>query len=202
MPEVMTENNDGSEHYNLSVEKINKLLNVFTDPERRLLFRLIYYTGGRVSEALGVRPRDIQWETRVVMLPALKDKVRRKKGERKRAVIDPETLQLLRVFIKARHIKQDEFVIFSDVANPNTRRWKAWEIVKKAGELIGEPWIHPHTLRHSFAVHWARGGGELTRLQRQLGHKRLSTTTDMYVRFQTSDIQKDYDKIFKEEGAE
>lgn len=106
----------------------------------------------------------------------------------------------MRGFIQTHGIKKDELILFRETANPSTRRWKAWEIVKRAGELIGEPWIHPHTLRHTFAVHWAAGGGDLLRLQRQLGHKRLSTTTDMYIRFQTADIQRDYDRIFRNGG--
>ena len=190
------QDSDSSERYNLSVEKVMQLLNVYDKPELRLLMRLLYYTGGRVSEPLGLRPCDIIWERRVLMLPALKDKVRRQRGERKRVVIDPETLQLMWNFIKAHGIKKDDLILFQGVTNPNTRRGKAWEIVKRAGVLIGEPWIHPHTLRHSFAIHWAAGGGSLTKLQRQLGHKRLSTTTDMYIRFQTSDIQEDYDRVF------
>lgn len=191
---------DGSEYYNLSVEKVKAFLNCYKKPELRLLLRLLYYTGGRVSEPLGLRPRDIIWESRVLMLPSLKDKQRQQKGERKRVVIDPETLQLMRGFIRAQGITRDDLILFRNVKNPSTRRWKAWEIVKRAGQLIGEPWIHPHTLRHTFAVHWAAGGGDLLRLQRQLGHKRLSTTTDMYIRFQTADIQQDYDRIFRSGG--
>jgi len=193
---------DTAEHYNLSVEKVMALINVYKKPELKLLLRLLYYTGGRVSEPLGLRPRDIIWDSRILMLPALKDKQRRQRNERKRVVVDTETLELLRGFIQAQQIRKDEFVIFRGITNGSTRRWKAWEIVKKAGELIGEPWIHPHTLRHTFAVHWAEGGGDLLRLQRQLGHKRLSTTTDMYIRFKTADIQKDYDRIFQNGGQE
>lgn len=188
------------ERYNLSVEKLLALLNVYEDPERRLLLRLLYYTGSRVSEALGLRPRDIVPEQRLVMLPALKDKTRSARGERKRVVLDTETLSLLQGYIKARAIKRDALIFFPDLTHYDTRRWRAWDIVKKAGELIGEPWIHPHTLRHTFAVHWASGGGDLLKLQRQLGHKRLSTTTDMYIRFSTADIQEDYDRIFKNGG--
>ena len=75
-------------------------------------------------------------------------------------------------------------------------RVRAFQIVKRAGERVGLTNISPHILRHSFAVHWARQGGDLVKLQRQLGHTKLSTTTDMYLHFSTADIAREYEKIF------
>ena len=36
--------------------------------------------------------------------------------------------------------------------------------------------VHPHTLRHTFAVHYLNNGGSLVRLQQLLGHAHISTT--------------------------
>lgn len=171
----------------LNQDQVNKLLEVYEEPEKRLLIRFLYYTGCRVSEALALTPRHVDSERRVVSLPALKTKEKRDKL----VVLDLETLRILELFIRARKVGKDKPIFDMD-------RWRAWKIVKDAGEAIGVKDLHPHTLRHTFAVHWASGGGDLLKLQRQLGHKRLSTTTDMYIHYATDDIQKDYDKIFKE----
>ena len=172
----------------LSPAQVKALLEVYEDPAKRLLLRILYFTGCRVSEALALTPRHVDPIRRVVTLPALKVKGR----VSKLAVLDPETMRLTQLFIKARRISKDRPIFDFD-------RWRAWYIVKVAGEAIGVKELHPHTLRHSFATHWAAGGGNMQKLQRQLGHKKLQTTTDMYIEFATEDIRQDYDRIFKEE---
>lgn len=174
----------------LTREQIAQLLATPWDPLERLLLRVLYRTGCRVSEALAITPRDIVRESRIVVLPALKQK---KGAEPKRVVIDRETILQMEVFIKARQIRLDQPIF-------PIERWRAWEIVKRAGAAVGIEGLHPHTLRHSFAVHWAESGGDLLKLQRQLGHKKLSTTTDMYIHYSTADIARDYDKLFPEGG--
>ena len=171
----------------LSREQIAKLLEVYTEPEKRLLLRFLYFTGCRVSEALALTPRHLDSARRVVTLPALKVKGRAVKL----AVLDTETVRLLELFAKARRISKDQTVFSFD-------RWRAWKIVKEAGEAIGVSDLHPHTLRHSFATHWAAGGGSMSKLQRQLGHRKLATTTDMYIEYSTEDIKQDYDRVFRE----
>ncbi len=178
----------------LTHDQVKKLLDYHEDPELRLLIRVLYYTGCRISEALAIRPEDIDFERRVLTLPALKVKGR----DVKRVVIDQGSCQLLQAYIKSTRARKSKPIFFPGINKDVTRRWLAWKAVKEAGEGIGVPAIHPHTLRHTFAVHWAAGGGDLLRLQRQLGHKKLSTTTDMYIEFATDDIAKDYDKIFRE----
>ena len=171
----------------LSPAQVKKLLEVYQEPDKRLLLRFLYFTGCRVSEALALTPRHVDPVRRVVALPALKVKGR----VSKLVVLDPETIRLLQLYVKARRVGIDKPVFDFD-------RWRAWYIVKAAGEAIGVKDLHPHTLRHSFATHWAAGGGDMLKLQRQLGHKKLSTTTDMYIEFATEDIRQDYDRIFKE----
>lgn len=53
-------------------------------------------------------------------------------------------------------------------------------VVKKAGLEARN--IHPHTFRHTFAVHYLNNGGNLLRLQQLLGHAHLSTTL-LYLRY-------------------
>ena len=170
----------------LTPDQLAKLLEVYKDPERRLFLRILSFTGCRVSEALVVTPRDLEAAERVLTLPALKLKT----GGTKRVVLDAETARLMELFIRARTIRKDQRVF-------SFNRWQAWKLVRDAGEKIGVPDLHPHTLRHTFAVNWAKGGADLLKLQRQLGHKKLETTTDMYIHFATEDIREDYDSVFK-----
>ncbi|MGB8311758.1 MAG: tyrosine-type recombinase/integrase [Halobacteriota archaeon] len=66
-------------------------------------------------------------------------------------------------------------------------------IVKKYGRMIGMD-IHPHTFRHSFAIHLVRFGLDLRRVQQLLGHSNLNTT-QVYLQFNDQDLREGYNKI-------
>jgi len=66
-------------------------------------------------------------------------------------------------------------------------------IVKKYGKMIGVD-IHPHTFRHSFAIHLVRSGLDLRRVQQLLGHSNLNTT-QVYLQFKDEDLREGYNKI-------
>ena len=84
-----------------------------------------------------------------------------------------------------------------------------WKLGTRAGiERIGDPAVsqhtrlHPHHLRHSFAIHCVKHGMTIERLQKILGHS-SPTTTSVYLQYSLKDLHEDYDKIWGEdEGAE
>ena len=62
-----------------------------------------------------------------------------------------------------------------------------------AGPLVGK-YIHPHTLRHSFAINLVRNGMDIRRAHLLLGHANLNTT-QVYLQFRDSDIREAYDAV-------
>lgn len=167
----------------LESDQLNRLLEVYHEQDKRLLLRLLAFTGCRISEVLSIRPRDVDYTRRCIEVPALKVRGRHSKL----VVIDKVSLELIRIYSRGK--PKDQPLLPFD-------RFQAYHIIRSAGRQIGIADLHPHTLRHTFAVHWLRGGGSIHKLQRQLGHKKLATTTDMYIHFSTSDIAEDYDKVF------
>ena len=65
-------------------------------------------------------------------------------------------------------------------------------IVKRYGSIIGKD-VHPHTFRHSYAIHCVRNGWDIRRLQQMLGHSSLNVTA-VYLQFNDQDIKELYDK--------
>ena len=54
--------------------------------------------------------------------------------------------------------------------------------------------IHPHTFRHSFAIHLVRSGLDLRRVQQLLGHANLNTT-QVYLQFKDEDLRDVYNEV-------
>lgn len=166
----------------------------------RLIIRLLYRSGVRVSELCQLRASNILWEDRMVIIRALK-----KRGEVYRRIrIDDETLRWVKAWLKGRGL--DSPLVF-----PYTRQY-IWLIVRRAFERVGikevgDPMVskrrhpHPHHLRHSLAIQWVKATGgnytELAKLQRQLGHASISTTAS-YLNFADKELSDSYDKVMEE----
>lgn len=69
--------------------------------------------------------------------------------------------------------------------------------VKKAGSAIGIPDLHPHDLRHSYAIAAIRSGADIKTVQHNLGHKSASVTLDVYAAY-TTDAGKESAKKLSE----
>jgi len=164
-------------------EQVNKLESSCSSADDALLVRLLFRTGGRISEILSLRPCDVDYQHQRLELPALK----RKDITTKLVVVDPDTMNRLRSFCAGKPEGKKLFPI---------SRQKAYYKIRMAGKKAGLGKIHPHTLRDSLAVNWALGGGNLNLLQRQLGHRSFSTTVDTYLTFSSEDIKKEYNRLF------
>ena len=64
------------------------------------------------------------------------------------------------------------------------------DAVRYVGSAIGIPDLHPHDLRHSYAVAALRSGTDVKTVQHNLGHKTASMTLDVYVKY-TEDAGRD-----------
>ncbi len=56
--------------------------------------------------------------------------------------------------------------------------------------------VHPHTLRHSFAVHFLNETGNLAKLKELMGHKTIKST-EQYLKYTVEDIREEYVEAFK-----
>lgn len=166
----------------LTEEQVEVVANHCKRKEDALLVRFVYDTGCRISEALMVKLGNIHWNENWVELPALK----RKDLTTKRVSISNEMAQKLKAYCKGKSNGRHLF---------NISRQLAYIRIKLAARAAGIEGVYPHLLRDSLGTNWARKGGDLTVLQRQLGHKRLSTTTDRYIKYKVSDIQDERRRI-------
>ena len=141
---------------------------------RTVFMVLLYSTGLRLSESLGLKLTDIDGER-------LQIRVVKGKGAKDRYVEMPACLLgLLREYYRAYRPKH---LLFNGkrVGQPWAQRSAQWAI-KNARSAAGiERAVSPHVFRHCYATHHLENGTNLVYLKEQLGHKHLKTTAK-YIR--------------------
>lgn len=163
----------------LTVQEIERLLDVPDDRNPRdlrnsAMMELMYGSGLRVSELIGLRLQDINLEANFVRV--------RGKGAKERIIpFGTQAATVIRAWISRGRpvlLKQQTtpFLFVARAGKPMTRQ-SFWKILKKYGAEADLPRsITPHTLRHSFATHLLEGGADLRSVQTMLGHSDISTT--------------------------
>jgi integrase/recombinase XerD len=165
----------------LSVEEIDRLIdqpNVETARglRDRALIELLYATGMRVSELVGLRPADVNLEACYLTCTG--------KGSKQRIVpIGDAAAEWVR-----RYLREGRSVLLGARSSPRLfvsargggtglTRVGFWKIIKLYALQAGlTRHLSPHTLRHSFATHLLERGADLRAIQMMLGHADLSTT--------------------------
>ncbi|HEX3895795.1 MAG TPA: site-specific tyrosine recombinase XerD [Rudaea sp.] len=141
----------------------------------RAMFELIYATGLRVSELIGIRTEQVNLRQGVVRVTG--------KGGKERLVPLGEQAQdwIERYYAESRPAllrgaEVDE--VFVSNRRAAMTRQMFWFTVKRYATLAGidAKRISPHVLRHCFATHLLNHGADLRALQMLLGHSSLSTT--------------------------
>ncbi len=136
----------------------------------RAWMELLYASGLRISELVGIDLDDIELRARLVKV--------RGKGAKERIVpFGTKAAEAIRAYLPARQAEPDESALF---VNYRGQRITARSVrrlfdgyVRQASLRAG---ISPHTLRHSFATHLLNAGADLRAIQELLGHASLSTT--------------------------
>jgi len=174
----------------MTEKQIKKFFEAIDNTRDKALFMLLYRCGRRVSEVIRLKYSDIIWKENKIIFGILKK--RRTKKELK--PVDKETMKALREYIKnpPQFIKKKD----KDLIFPISRQFvfkRIRTIGGKAGiGLIGEKRIHPHHLRHSFAVHQVKNNiktaSDLRILQMYMGHTNISATAH-YLQFSTDDLK-------------
>ena len=145
------------------------------DARNRAVFELLYTSGIRVSELVGLDNGDVDLNSAVIRVLG--------KGGRERAV--PIGRKAVAAICTYRARLKKEWGIGKDfnqplLLNKNRGRLSARSVGRILDNLIRSCGLltaaSPHTLRHTFATHMLDAGADLRAVQELLGHKSLSTT--------------------------
>jgi integrase/recombinase XerC len=151
--------------------------NYFTDDfagkRDRLILSILYHTGIRVSELVGLKTQ--QFEVSRGQLKVLG------KGNKERIIpVHKELISLVEVYLSEKQQQfpdsQGPYLLVGAKGGPVTARW-VYDIVKKYLSFVTTAEKEsPHVLRHSFATHLTGNGAELNAVKELLGHSSLAAT--------------------------
>jgi integrase/recombinase XerD len=151
----------------------------------RALLELLYGTGARISEAVGldVDDLDLAGESRsslvaaVVRLSGKGDKQRVVPvGSYARAAVEAYLIRARPVLAAAARRGPGSPAVFLNARGGRLTRQGAWGALRAAAGRAGLAQVSPHTLRHSFATHLLDGGADVRVVQELLGHASVTTT--------------------------
>ena len=178
----------------LSIEEVDKLLgfrlkNNF-DYRNKAMIELMYATGLRVSELVGLDINSIDLDEGIVRCFG--------KGNKERIVpIGDIALRYLSIYItEYRDSFKKKYLcdkLFLNNHGKSMTRQGFLKILKQIAKNQGiEKNITPHMLRHSFATHLLNNGADLRSIQLMLGHSNLSTT-QIYTNVNNETLKENYE---------
>ncbi len=158
--------------------------------QRRLHLLILFLldTGCRISEALGLRVRDIDFENMLVTLDG--------KGRKQRMV--PFSFELRKAMFRyiTEFKRKLDSLLFANRSETKVGRRNALRDVKLLCRRMGfaPPARTLHAFRHTFAVNYLRRGGSVFHLQKVLGHSTLEMTR-RYANLMTEDLQAVHERV-------
>lgn len=181
----------------LSVEEVDRLLNINLktpfDYRNKAMLEVMYATGLRVSELVGLCFSNIDFENSLIRVNG--------KGKKDRIVPLGEIAQYyLKIYIndyrsKLLNKNNYDLIFLNNHGKPISRQGFNFILNNIRKEVKIDKDITPHTLRHSFATHLLERGADIRSIQEMLGHENISTT-NIYTYVVNNVLRENYDTYF------
>lgn len=134
----------------------------------RAILELLYGSGLRRAELAGLTLDDVDFTSRTAILTG--------KGNKRRMVpLTEASIIAMQTYLHVRPASDDRAFFLSNRHGALGLR-QVWKIVHDCGAASGVPRATTHSMRHSFGTHFIEGGGDISSLQRLLGHANVATT--------------------------
>jgi integrase/recombinase XerD len=168
----------------ISVEDVERLLRAAGPADTplslrdRALLELLYGTGARISEAVGLDVDELDLDGGTVKLSGKGGKERVVPvGSYARAAVSAYLVRGRPVLAAAGTARRGTPALFLNARGGRLSRQSAWTVLRTCAEKAGlHVDVSPHVLRHSFATHLLDGGADVRVVQELLGHASVATT--------------------------
>lgn len=164
LPEIVSAGKVGHRQRYLTTDEADRLMDCFP-PYYQCFVIFLLYTGARLSEAEGLRWRDVTEDT--ITFEETKN------GKDRMIPLPRQVKQVLRTMRDGKSVSPSQLVFSCYNRSTFRRRWKA---AKYEAGLSGDKEVVPHILRHTCASRLVRAGVNLATVQKYLGHSDVQTT--------------------------
>jgi integrase/recombinase XerD len=185
----------------LTRDQVQRLLGACTNTRDRFLLTLLYETGMRIGQVLGLRHSDIKIEDGQIQIVPRVDNAngaRAKTRDSYSIPVDAAPLQLYTDYLinDLNALEVDclpDYVFINlwegEIGNPMTYE-TVMSLIRRLRKKTGIP-VTPHMFRHTRATEWIRDDKlPLTTVSQLLGHSNIQTTYDIYVHLTPEDLRK------------
>lgn len=150
----------------LSKQEIIKLFDSAKNLKHKLMLKILYYTGVRVSELVNIKTKDIDLDRNLIH-------IRNGKGRKDRFISLQENLiSDLKIYIK---LESNEYLFYTKKGKYSIRTiQKICKIYTKKANILKN--VTPHTLRRTFATHLIENKNDIYKVSKLMGHSNTSTT--------------------------
>jgi len=194
----------------LTLEEVDRLLQA---PDRNdprglrdaAMIELLYATGIRVSELIGLRLENVNLEIGYAMIMGKRSKERLVPLGREAARCVGSYLDRARPRLlagRAGGARRESTAMFVTARGGKLTRQAFWKNLKRYGLEAGiaPSRLSPHVIRHSFATHLLEHGADLRSVQKMLGHADISTT-QIYTHLNRERLKKVYQRFHPRGGG-
>ncbi len=151
----------------LNISEIKEMINSTSNIKHKLIIKILYGCGLRVSEIVNLKKLDINFEEELIH-------IRLAKGKKDRFVKIPESIiEELKAYSR---LNNDLYLFHSNRGGKLTKKTIAKIVQNSAKKAEIQRRVYPHLLRHSFATHLLEQGTDLRIIQKLLGHSDIKTT--------------------------
>lgn len=176
----------------LTKEEVFKILGMMESERDRILFKMLYYTGMRVTEIISLRHDDLNFTENVI-------RIRPETTKTKREALQPMPKPLIDDLKRFSNTKRHEIWLFPSASKNNRHltKQRVWQLVKYYGKKakINKD-IHPHTFRHTYGTHIYEETSDLGKVQELLRHQSLAST-GIYKHLSKTLKKKTVDEVFR-----
>lgn len=192
----------------VEADTIKKMLMACKHLRDKFLICLLYETGCRIGQALGLRHEDIETFNNTIIIRPRLDNVnlaRAKTQEEHLIHVSPSLMQLYSDYYIHEYGQVDSDYVFINLWQGEIGKPISYNAVITLFQRLSKKLnvhVTPHMLRHTHATELIQAGWSMAHVQKRLGHQDIKTTMNTYTHLTEQDLKKQYQHFLEKRGEQ